>query len=67
MRKLTKSKYRALSEFCNTLAVLFLGSLVIPIITNSFAIVQLPVVVLGIVLTIISLYLSLYCAEKGKL
>ena len=45
----------------------FLASLVLPIFTEKFELVKLPVVLLGITITFICSYLSVLFAQIGKL
>ncbi len=67
MYLLTRSRCRALSDLCNNAALVFLGSIVIPLFINGFDISKLPVILFGLVLTISTAWLSLEFAEKGKL
>ncbi len=67
MFKLTPSKSRALSNLCTNAFAVFLASIIIPTIVGGFDFYKLPVLIFGIVLTLVSALWSLIFAEKGNL
>jgi len=67
MFKLTKSKFRALSTLSSNFSEVFLASLVLPIFTGGSEVTRWPIVLFGIIFTILLGGISLIVAEKGKL
>lgn len=66
IHKLNRYEYRALSSACINFSAVFLASLVLPVITGSFDLNNIPVLSLGLVGTFVALYLALICARRGK-
>jgi hypothetical protein len=67
MFKITRSKFRILSQIFANLSPIFLGSVILPAFSRNFDLNQLAVLILGTIGTIISIQMAMYCAEKGKL
>lgn len=65
--KLTKSKFRALSSLSGNVTQLFVASWIIPPLTSKFDLSQLPVLILGLVLTIAGALVTLEFAQQGNL
>lgn len=65
--KMTRSKWRMLSTHYANASAIFLGSMVIPLITGQFDTSKWYVVGWGLALTVAFAYLSLLAAEEGKL
>ena len=64
--KFTKSKYRALSTIFSNFSEAFLISLIVPFL-SGFDINKSPVLIFGVTTTLISVWISLLFAEKGRL
>lgn len=65
--KLSKSGYRVLSQTTGNYSAVFLGTVVIAPLIGEFEIAQLPLVILGLLFTILTLYLAMGFGERGKL
>lgn len=61
------SGFKALSTICANFAAVFLGSMVVQIFVNGSGNSDLKMVVLGLIMTLGSVWLSILSAEKGKL
>ncbi len=67
LMKLSRSKLKALSTIGSNFSEVFLASLIIPVFTGEFTQSRLFLLVLGSILLLVSIYISLQFAEKGKL
>ena len=65
--EISRAKARALAVLFTNFAAVFLGSLVIPIFIGGFDVRRVPMVLLGLLATFFSTWLSLLFAERGKL
>lgn len=65
--KLKKSGLKALSSVCTEFTAVFLASLVIPAFTGAFDLSRWPVLLLGVLLTVVSLLFSVLFAQKGNI
>ncbi len=65
--KLTRSKYKILSQICGNLSLLPVGSMIIPVFQGNFDTTKLPVIILALAISISCILFATYFAEKGKL
>ena len=62
-----KSGFRAASAISGNFSAVFLASIVLPIFTERLDLTRLPVVTLGMILTLGAGLFALLAAERGKL
>lgn len=62
--KLIRPQWHALSVLCANFAEVFLATLVIPFVLSGFERIGVFVLLLGLVLTGVFSYLTLYCSKR---
>ncbi len=67
MLTFNKSELKALSSLFTNFSAVFMASLIVPILTGNFDVTKLPVVLLGLALTIGTAFIAILFAKKGKL
>ncbi|KKQ51679.1 hypothetical protein A2865_00675 [Candidatus Woesebacteria bacterium RIFCSPHIGHO2_01_FULL_39_17] len=65
--RLSKSASKVLSSVFVSFSEVFLASLIIPVFISRVEIARIPVLILGVLLTIASVFLSIKFGERAKI